>query len=91
MKKDTIVCGILVALASILLLAAVIAGFMLLLALPLVSNLKVFVLSFVAPVVLLRYYVKKLQYMSVAKGIALVLFATMLPFIIILAKMGTIM
>lgn len=91
MKKDTIVCGILVALASIVLLAAVIAGFMLLLALPLVSNLKVFVLSFVAPVVLLRYYVKKLQYMSSAKGIALVLFATMLPFIIILAKMGTIM
>lgn len=91
MKKDTIVCGILVALASIVLLAAVIAGFMLLLALPLVFNLKVFVLSFVAPVVLLRYYVKKLQYMSAAKGIALVLFATMLPFIIILAKMGTIM
>ena len=91
MKKDTIVCGILVALASIVLLAAVIAGFMLLLALPLVSNLKVFVLSFVAPVVLLRYYVKKLQYMSAAKGIALVLFVTMLPFIIILAKMGTIM
>jgi hypothetical protein len=91
MKKDTIVCGILVALASIVLLAAVIAGSMLLLALPLVSNLKVFVLSFVAPVVLLRYYVKKLQYMSAAKGIALVLFATMLPFIIILAKMGTIM
>ena len=91
MKKDTIVCGILVALASIVLLAAVIAGFMLLLALPLVSNLKVFVLSFVAPVVLLRYYVKKLQYISAAKGIALVLFATMLPFIIILAKMGTIM
>lgn len=91
MKKDTIVYGILVALASIVLLAAVIAGFMLLLALPLVSNLKMFVLSFVAPVVLLRYYVKKLQYMSAAKGIALVLFATMLPFIIILAKMGTIM
>ena len=91
MKKDTIVCGILVALASIVLSAAVVAGFMLLLALPLVSNLKVFVLSFVVPVVLLRYYVKKLQYMSAAKGIALALFATMLPFIILLAKMGQIL
>ena len=91
MKKDTIVCGILVALASIVLSAAVVAGFMLLLALPLVSNLKVFVLSFVVPVVLLRYYVKKLQYMSAAKGIALALFVTMLPFSILLAKMGQIL
>lgn len=91
MKKDTIVCGILVALVSIVLSAAVVAGFMLFLALPLVSNLKVFVLVFVVPIVLLRYNVKKLQYMSAAKGIALALFATMLPFIIILVKMGIIM
>ena len=60
-------------------------------ALPVVDNLKFFVLSFVVPVVLLRYYVKKLQYMSAAKGIALALFATMLPFIILLVKMGQIL
>ena len=91
MKKDTVVCGLLVALCGIVLSAVVVAGFMLLLALSPVDNLKFFVLSFVAPVVLLRYYVKKLQYMSAAKGIALALFGTMLPFIILLARMGQIL
>lgn len=91
MKKDTVVCGLLVALGGIVLSAVVVAGFMLLFALSPVDNLKFFVLSFVAPVVLLRYYVKKLQYMSAAKGIALALFATMLPFIILLARMGQIL
>lgn len=91
MKKDTIVCGILVALVGIVLSVAVLLGFMLLLALPPISNLKIFILSFIVPVVLLRYYVKKLQYISAAKGVALVLFATMLPFIIFLVKVGAIL
>lgn len=91
MKKDTVVCGMLVALGSIVLSVVVVAGFMLLMALPVVDNLKFFVLSFVVPVVLLRYYVKKLQYMSAAKGVALALFGTMLPFIILLARMGQIL
>ena len=71
MKKDTIVCGILVALVGIVLSVIVLLGFMLLLALPPISNLKIFILSFIVPVVLLRYYVKKLQYISAAKGVAL--------------------
>ena len=91
MKKDTIVCGILVALVGIVLSVIVLLGFMLLLALPPISNLKIFILSFIVPVVLLRYYVKKLQYISAAKGVALVLFATMLPFIIFLVKVGAIL
>ena len=47
MKKDTVVCGLLVALGSIVLSAVVVAGFMLFLALSPVDNLKFFILSFV--------------------------------------------
>lgn len=91
MKKDTIAGGILLALGSIVLSAVLIMVVFLLLGMPFVSNLRIFILSFVAPILLLRYYAKKLQYIKTAKAIAVTLFFTMLPFIVVLVRMGEIL
>lgn len=91
MKKDTIACGILSALGSMILSAVLIMVVFFVLGIPFLSNLRVFILSFVAPILLLRYYTKKLQYIKTAKAIVITLFFTLLPFIVLLVRMGEIL
>lgn len=90
MKTDSILTGILVTVVGIIVSALLIMAVFAVLGIPFVGNLHFFILSFVLPILLLRYYTKKLQFIRTSKAIMITLFAIMLPFIIILVRMGEI-
>ena len=86
MKNDSIITGILVTLVTIAISVAIIAGVFFVLGLSYQEYFKIFILSFVAPVLLLRYYTKKLRHMRTAMAMMITLFITMIPFLIILVR-----
>jgi hypothetical protein len=90
MKKDSFIIGLLIALGSELAVALLLCGVYILFGIPFPGNMKIFALSGILPVLLLRYYVKNLQYISTAKGIVAGLVFTLMPFIIIMVRMGEI-
>ena len=86
MKKDSFLFGILVAVASIALTAAIVVAVFFTFGIPFANNLKYLLVAFVPAIVLLRYYAKNLQFMKTAKAIAVVLFVTLTVYIVFLVR-----
>lgn len=73
LKKDSVIFGVIVSIASIVLTAALLAGVLFAFDLPFNNNAKLFLFSFVPAILLLRWY-SKLQFSKTVKGLLTVLF-----------------
>ena len=73
LKKDNVLFGVIVSIASIVLTAGVLAGVIVALDLSINDNAKLFLFSFVPAILLLRWY-SKLQFSKTVKGLLTVLF-----------------
>lgn len=86
MKKDTILAGLVVSLGSILVSAFAVCCVFLIFGISFDGNMKFFLFSFVPAILLLRYYIRNLGLMKVAKTIMVVLFVTLVAFIVFLVR-----
>lgn len=73
LKKDNVLFGVIVSIASIVFTAGVLAGVIFLFDLSFNDNAKLFLFSFVPAIILLRWY-SKLQFSKTVKGLLTVLF-----------------
>ena len=84
-QQDTVAVGLVAGLGSIVLLALLLAAGLLIAGEPPMAHLSWYAGCFVAPLLIMRYYIKQ-QKSVVAKTLMTVLFFTFIPFMFILFR-----
>lgn len=86
LNHNSVAAGIIAALGSEVLCAALLWGVLLIAGLPAEEHLRWFAVAFVPPVLLLRYYAKQKEYPTTLKTILVTFFVTFVAFAWLLLK-----